>query len=197
MERDWWDAHADHLHVWGVDQPGAWEDGAAACLCAVVEALAPLSGRILDLGCGLGRLAIPLAALYPDVEVIGVDISPVMLAQAEAQAAIAGIPNVRFLQGDGRHLPELGFDRAYSVLLFQHLGADAVRQYIGEVAGGLRPGGRFVAQHVYLEHQPAFLSNSHTIETLTALGELAGLRWIETRRELVHPGWAWSVWERS
>lgn len=198
MEREWWDEHADHLHVWGVDQPGAWEDGAAACLCAVVEALAPISGRILDLGCGLGRLAIPLAALYPDVEVIAVDISPVMLAQAEAQAAAAGVANVRFLQGDGRHLPReaIGVDTAYSVLLFQHLGADAVRQYMGEIAGALRLGGMFLAQHVVTEHQPAFLSNSHTVETLTALGDLAGLQLIDSQLGLVMPGWAWTRWDR-
>lgn len=167
-----------------------------ACMCAVVEAI-PLAGRVLDLGCGLGRLAIPLAALYPDVEIVAVDISPIMLAQAEASAAVAQTENVTFLQGDGRTLPDVGrIDAAYCVLLFQHLGIDAVRHYMGEVASVLVRGGRFVVQHVYAEHQPAFLSNAHSAETLSMLGELAGLRWIDSRRELVYPSWAWSVWEK-
>lgn len=198
MEREWWDAHADALHVWGDDQPGAWEAGTAACLNAVLsalEAFGPLTGRVLDLGCGLGRLAIPLAELRPAAQIVGVDVSPAMLEQAHAAAA--GVANVEFLQGDGRRIPAGGFDAAYSVLLFQHLGPDAVSGYMAEVARVLRPGALFVAQHVGEDHQPAFLSHGYLLTTLDGFARAAGLDFLAMAGPgLVMPSWVWSCWRR-
>ncbi|GBF06646.1 methyltransferase type 12 [Deinococcus aerius] len=53
------------------------------------------SGRLLDLGCGTGEVARPLHANFE--EVVGLDVSPEMIAEAGRQSARAGIANIRWL----------------------------------------------------------------------------------------------------
>jgi SAM-dependent methyltransferase len=53
------------------------------------------SGRLLDLGCGTGELARLLHADFE--EIVGVDLSPDMLAEAKQQSAAAGITNIHWL----------------------------------------------------------------------------------------------------
>lgn len=53
------------------------------------------TGRLLDLGCGTGELARPLHADFE--EVVGVDSSPEMLAEAGRQSVQAGVTNIRWL----------------------------------------------------------------------------------------------------
>lgn len=50
--------------------------------CRVLRRLQP--GRILELGCGTGRVTLALAAALPDSRIVGLDSSPDMLARAEA-----------------------------------------------------------------------------------------------------------------
>jgi SAM-dependent methyltransferase len=63
--------------------------------------LEPLA-RILDLCCGFGRHTVPLARM--GYCVTGLDLSPVLLAQARSAAQEAGV-NVAFHQGDMREIP--------------------------------------------------------------------------------------------
>jgi 2-polyprenyl-6-hydroxyphenyl methylase/3-demethylubiquinone-9 3-methyltransferase len=97
--------------------------------------LGPLRGlRVLDLGCGKGRFAAPLA--HQGAEVIGLDRSAAMLAGA----AGTGLPFPRVL-GSARRLPfgNAIFDAVIAVEVFEHLTAiDAV---LFEVRRVLRPGG--------------------------------------------------------
>ena len=76
-------------------------------------------GRALDFGCGVGRLLIPLA--YRFKEVVGVDVSEGMLAEATKNVAQRQLTNV-MLTGQ---IPNLEFDLVHSALVFQHI--DAVR----------------------------------------------------------------------
>jgi len=52
--------------------------------------------RVLDLACGPGGWAIEMAFAHPEIEVIGVDISPVMIEYAQAQAKVRGLDNTLF-----------------------------------------------------------------------------------------------------
>jgi SAM-dependent methyltransferase len=62
------------------------------------------SGAVLELGCGTGRLAIPL--LQSGAPLVGVDRSGAMLARARQKARRAGVlDRARFVRGDIRHLP--------------------------------------------------------------------------------------------
>lgn len=63
----------------------------------------PEAARVLEAGCGSGAVCRELAR-WPQVgEVVGLDPSPVFLAKARELAA--GIPNLRFEEGDARSLP--------------------------------------------------------------------------------------------
>jgi len=80
----------------------------------------------LELGCGVGRLAVPLAHRFR--EVVGVDISRGMIERATSFARDNGIANVSysaisgpvdFLRQGGKHAD--GCDFIYSLLVFQHI----------------------------------------------------------------------------
>jgi SAM-dependent methyltransferase len=64
-------------------------------------------GRLVDVGCGPGILALSFAHLF--AEVVGVDPDAGMLAEGGRRAAAAGIGNVRWLRARAEELPaELG-----------------------------------------------------------------------------------------
>jgi len=55
-------------------------------------------GRVLDVGCGVGRVALTLARAFPEAEVVGLDLDPESIRQAQAAAAAEGLgARVRFL----------------------------------------------------------------------------------------------------
>ncbi|MGE3456963.1 MAG: trans-aconitate 2-methyltransferase [Kofleriaceae bacterium] len=54
-------------------------------------------GRIADMGMGSGAGSEALAALYPELEVVGVDVDPVMVERARARYPL---PNLTFREGD-------------------------------------------------------------------------------------------------
>jgi SAM-dependent methyltransferase len=110
----------------------------------------PRPGRLIDLGCGTGRLLLALAPL--GFEVLGVDLSQEMLAVARDKADTAGA-QVRLLHANLAELDGLRdgcFD--YAACLFSTLGmvtgAANRRRIVGHVFRLLRPGGRFVL-HVH------------------------------------------------
>lgn len=59
------------------------------------------AARTLDLGTGTGYLALRLAGRASGATVIGSDIAPRALAFARANAALNGLPTVRFVRADG------------------------------------------------------------------------------------------------
>ena len=59
--------------------------------------------RVLDLGCGDGRLALGVAAFATRVE--GLDPDPEVIANAKRNARKAGVRNVRFAAGAAQRLP--------------------------------------------------------------------------------------------
>lgn len=72
---------------------------------AIVERLVTMLGparRILDVGCGYGRIALPLAAA--GYEVVGLDLSARLLRAAQQRAALQA-PPVRWVQASMRQLP--------------------------------------------------------------------------------------------
>lgn len=63
------------------------------------------TGRLLDLGCGTGHLAIPLSRHFH--EVIGLDPEPEMLAEGARQSEEMGILNIRWMEGGSFDLARL------------------------------------------------------------------------------------------
>jgi SAM-dependent methyltransferase len=103
----------------------------------------PSAMRVLEIGCGAGRLTRALSRLFGQVH--AVDVSGEMVARAKA--ATADCPGVFVYQNNGCDLsvvPPLGFDFAYSAIVFQHVPSrEIIENYVREVGRLLRPGALF------------------------------------------------------
>ena len=98
--------------------------------------------KVLDAGCGPGRLTLPLAeTVGPQGEVTALDIQDGMLARVRAKVQAVGLQNVKFLQaglGDGK-LPPAYFDRALLVTVLGEI-PDPMNA-LKEIHSALIPGG--------------------------------------------------------
>jgi SAM-dependent methyltransferase len=110
-------------------------------------ALAP-ERRLLDLTCGPGLYAVPLA--QRGVAVTGVDFGPASIAHARQLAAAAGVAErCAFVEADVRdYEPEAG---AYDAVLFLYgqlavFPRDEAAALLAKAARALRPGGRLVVE---------------------------------------------------
>jgi SAM-dependent methyltransferase len=106
----------------------------------------PTPGRLIDLGCGTGRLLLAFAAR--GYACLGVDLSAAMLAVVNEKAARAGLA-VAVLKANLVELDEVPaatFD--YAACLFSTLGMirgeENRRRFLGQVRRILKPGGVFV-----------------------------------------------------
>jgi len=101
---------------------------------------------VLDIGCGIGRVAAELAPLV--MEVHGIDVSSRMIEAALRRCA--PLSNVRLTKGSGRDLREFNdssFDAAIAVDTFPYIhqsGSDLVAAFFRESARVLRPDGDLV-----------------------------------------------------
>ncbi len=91
-----WDA-SDYARISGLQKAMAEE----------VLALLDLKGaeRILDIGCGNGKITAEIAARVPEGSVLGVDPSHEMIAFASSHYGPSMRPNLRFETADARELP--------------------------------------------------------------------------------------------
>lgn len=100
----------------------------------------PDAARVLEVGCGSGAICRELATRPGVAEVVGLDPSPAFLAKARDLAA--GIPNLRFDEGDARSLSydDQEFDAIVFHTCLTHV--PGPEQALVEAYRVLRPGGR-------------------------------------------------------
>ena len=112
--------------------------------------------RVLDLGCGDGTTAVPLAQLGADV--VGIDIARNLVDAGNQRAAAAGLDRLKFQEGDASNLDGVAddsFDLTLSVFgaMFAPKPFDVAREMVRVT----KPGGRIVMGN-WIPNDPTFVA---------------------------------------
>jgi cyclopropane fatty-acyl-phospholipid synthase-like methyltransferase len=106
----------------------------------------PKQMKVLEIGCGAGRVTRALANLFGQVH--AVDVSGEMVARAAR--AVENHSGAHVYQNNGMDLsviPGQDFDFAFSTIVFQHIPSrEVIENYVREVSRLLRPGALFKFQ---------------------------------------------------
>lgn len=145
---DAWDrngrAGAGAIHPLKPDNPQYWELGRGQAL-QVTEYAEP-GAFVIDFGCGIGRLAYPLAAMGYDV--LAVDASQAMLARLYEEAPLDP-GDLRVLKSDGSTLAEALEGRQADVIVARnvliHHDYEGVERIVTGLAAAMRPGAHLIA----------------------------------------------------
>jgi len=142
----------------------------------------PRHMRVLEIGCGTGRITRALAKQFG--EVYGVDISGEMVRQA--RLALRDFPNAHVFQNNGRDLDVVRqgaggvpLDFAFSYIVFQHIPSrEVIENYVREAHSLLRPGAlfKFQVQGFIDDNEPrdSWLGASFTEEQALDMAERCG-----------------------
>src|SRR5215831_8187570 len=119
-------------------------------------AAGPPDLRVLDLGCGDGTTAVPLARLGADV--VGIDIARNLVEAGNRRAAEAGLSRLRFQEGDACNLAGVE-DRSFDLVLsvFGAMFAPKPFDVAREMVRVTKPGGRIVMGN-WIPDDPTFVS---------------------------------------
>jgi SAM-dependent methyltransferase len=124
-----------------------FESGRAGAAWILDQVAGELPGRDLavEIGCGVGRLLIPMAEHFS--KVIGVDVAPTMLEKLGANCERFGVGNAEGMLADEPWERRDEADLVYSWLVFQHV-ADfgLIESTVRRVAGALKPAGMALLQ---------------------------------------------------
>ncbi len=131
--------------------------------------------KVVDIGCGYGATARVLADRH-EVQVVGLTLSAVQLARAQAQTVRAGSRgSLTFLQQDWltNTLPETSFDRAYAVESSEHMPDKAA--FFRQAFRVLAPGGVFGVYVWLAADAPSAWEVDHLLEPICREGRLPGM----------------------
>jgi len=153
MRRDWDVRAAENAEYYvhvpdesgdGFEESGRrnFEEQIQPYLDLLLDGRPPAECRVVEIGCGLGRITRWIAGHFREVH--GVDISAEMLARARERLRDY---NVTLHLGSGADLaglPDAHFDLAFSYIVFQHIPSrEVIASYIRDTARVLRAGGGF------------------------------------------------------
>jgi 2-polyprenyl-3-methyl-5-hydroxy-6-metoxy-1,4-benzoquinol methylase len=99
--------------------------------------------RALDFGCGVGRLVIPFSKRFS--EVVGIDVSQSMIAEAIRNCQQSGAGNVTFVQSTDDFVNVHGqFDFVNSYIVLQHIPVKRGMKIIDSLLSRVAPGGHIM-----------------------------------------------------
>jgi 2-polyprenyl-6-hydroxyphenyl methylase/3-demethylubiquinone-9 3-methyltransferase len=142
LAADWWDPHGSSAMLHRLNPVRLAYIREQVDLHWQVDARErhPLAGRsALDVGCGAGLLAEPLARM--GAKVTGVDAAPENIAAARDHAAGQGLA-ITYVAGELAMLPASTFDLVTSMEVVEHVTDPAA--FVAELAARLAPGGLMI-----------------------------------------------------
>lgn len=168
---------------------------------------------LVDLGCGIGRLAVHVIPTLVGGSYIGVDISETMLKRAKARIAEA-VPNpscrVTWIKQSTPELdlPENSVDMIIAISVFTHMEPEDAYRYLKAALRVVKPGGRFIfsctplttaigkkiflnSAKLDLKHRWKYVRNVTTsLDYMEEIARLAGwtaLRWYAPDEPIMGP----------
>jgi len=125
----------------------------------LTRAAVPAGARVLDLATGTGDLALEALHQTPDAVVVGLDLTPEMLALARQKAAVAASAAgsaLILVHGDALHLPfaSSSFDAVVTGFALRNL--TDIPAAFAEMARVARPGGRVACLEISKPRLPLF-----------------------------------------
>jgi SAM-dependent methyltransferase len=133
------------IFVTGAGSMSARGDGGGRAVANFVRERFPdfRPKRIMDLGGGLGGNTLPIAAAYPEAEVIVVDVAGAMLRYGHARAQAMGFDKVTFVQAALEDLDFApgSFDWIQTTMFWHETSTPTLTQGLGRIHALLAPGG--------------------------------------------------------
>ena len=198
-EREFWDVDdyaSATAKIVGHDKD--WNASTAGDIGMIFDSIPGADGVAVEIGCGAGRLMLPLMERFDSV--IGLDVAPRMIDHARAYLGPLG--DVRLI-GDAFPVGDASADVVFSFTVFQHIhDLSTIRHYLKETARILAPGGiariqtrvgtptrgKFRGYHGHGFGSPAEFAEEFAEAGLTVSSVVAGLG---------HPEWIWVTACRS
>lgn len=109
--------------------------------------------KVLELGPGVGWIMQAMLDRYPIGEIVGLDVSPVMIEQAQERWHD---DRAKYVLYDGLHVPleDDSFDNVYSVACLQHIEKHHAFLAMKELVRILKPGGHGTLHLISIHHLP-------------------------------------------
>ncbi len=152
MKADWDQRAHHHARFWIATETYRTEEAfdrsgqvTAQALLTTLQGREQRGWKLLEVGCGIGRILKPLAPHFS--ELIGVDVSSRMIAQSKKW--LRGYSHIQTFENSGVDLhqfPNDHFELVYSYVAFQHMPRLVFQHYLGEVNRVLKPQGYLAFQ---------------------------------------------------
>ena len=130
----------------------------------------PLSGNVLDLGCGFGLFSLYYAQVLPGLRFHGVDVDARRVGIAREAGRRLGLANVEYAVGDARDFrASREYAGAYMLDIVHHVEPAAVRPLLAELHAALAPGACLLVKDV--DTRPAYKRwFTHALDLLVSPG---------------------------
>jgi ubiquinone/menaquinone biosynthesis C-methylase UbiE len=155
-----WDAFFSDFYLRAFASASDDDEARAQALAAARLSGCPDGGDLLDVPCGFGRHAVPLA--HEGFRVVGVDRSEALLAEARRRAGEGTPP--KLVRADYRELPfgDASFDAAINLFTsLGYLGDEQDTRALAEIGRVLRPGAALVIETMHRDRLVTLGSDRH------------------------------------